>query len=80
MTATTTSSSDQLIESYLDMEDARRASLRSHQGQDEDHFEETPVDGVYDDAFNVFAAICTELGMSPDAGIAEARDVIGGRR
>lgn len=77
---TTTTAEDQLLTRYLDMEDARRAALRSHDGQGLDSFEATPADGVYDDAFNVFAAICTELGMSPDEGISEARDVIGGRR
>lgn len=77
---TTTTAEDQLLTAYFDMEDARRRALRSHDGQGLDSFGETPADGVYDDAFNVFAAICTELGMSPDEGIAEARDVIGGRR
>ena len=80
MMTTTTSSSDELLTAYFDMEDARRRALRSHDSQGLDSFEATPADGDYDDAFNVFAAICTELGMSPDEGIAEARDMIGGRR
>lgn len=81
MSATTTTiAEDQLLTRYLDMEDARRAALRSHQGQDMDHWAETPADDAYDLAFDLFAALCTELGMSPDEGIAEARDVIGGRR
>lgn len=77
---TTTTRDEQLLTAYFDMEDARRAALRSHDGQGLDSFEETPADGVYDDAFNVFATICAELEMSPDEGIAEARDVIGGLR
>ncbi len=77
---TTTTAEDMLLGAYFDMSDARRAALRSHDGQGLDSFEETPADGVYDDAFNVFATICESLGLSPDEGIAEARDVIGGRR
>lgn len=77
---TTTTRDEQLLTLYFDMEDARRAALRSHDGQGLDSFEETPADAAYDLAFNVFAALCTELGLSPDEGIAEARDVIGGRR
>lgn len=77
---TTTTAEDQLLTAYFDMEDARRAALRSHDGQGLDSFEETPADGVYDDAFDAFGAICESLGMSPDGGIAEARDMIGGRR
>ena len=77
---TTTTRDEQLLTAYFDMSDARRAAIRSHDGQGLDSFEETPADGVYDDAFNVFATICESLGMSPDEGISEARDVIGGRR
>lgn len=77
---TPTTAEDQLLGAYFDMEDARRAALRSHDGQGLDSFEETPADGVYDDAFNVFATICAELGLSPDEGISAARDMIGGRR
>lgn len=76
----TTTRDEQLLTAYFDMEDARRAAIRSHSDQDVDHWAETPADGVYDDAFEAFATLCTELGMSPDEGIAEARDVIGGRR
>jgi hypothetical protein len=79
-TTTTTTAEDMLLTAYFDLSDARRAALRSHDGQGLDSFEETPADAAYDLAFNVFAAICTELGMSPDEGISEARDVIGGRR
>ncbi|QCV94310.1 hypothetical protein [Acidipropionibacterium acidipropionici] len=77
---TTTTAEDQLLTLYFDMEDARRRALRSHDGQGLDSFEETLADGIYDDAFDAFATICAELGMSPDEGISEARDVIGGRR
>ena len=80
MTTTTTTAEDQLLTRYFDMQDARLAAIRSHSGQDMDHWAETPADGDYDDAFDLFAALCTELGLSPDEGIAEARDVIGGRR
>lgn len=74
--ATTTSRSDQLITAYLDMEDARRAALRSHAGQDDAHFEDTPADGVYDDAFEAFATLCAQMDLGPDEGIAAARDQI----
>ena len=77
---TTTTAEDQLLTAYFDMEDARRRALRSHDGQGLDSFEATPADGDYDDAFNVFATLCESRGLSPDEGIAEARDVIGGRR
>lgn len=76
MIDTTTSRSDELLDAYFDMEDARRAALRSHAGQDGDHFEETPVDGVYDDAFEAFATLCGQMDLGPDEGIAEARDRI----
>lgn len=76
MIDTTTSRSDELLTAYLDVEDARRAALRSHAGQDDDHFEETPVDDVYDDAFEAFAALCAKMDLGPDEGIAEARDQI----
>ena len=81
MSATTTTTRDeQLLTAYFDMSDARRAAIRSHSGQDMDHWAETGQDAAYDLAFDLFAAICAELGLSPDEGISEARDVIGGRR
>lgn len=75
-TTRTTTAEGQLLTAYFDVEDARRAALRSHAGQDGDHFEETPADGVYDDAFEAFATLCAEMDLGPDEGIAEARDQI----
>ena len=76
---TTTTRDEQLLTLYFDMQDARLAAIRSHSDQDVDHWAETGQDAAYDLAFDAFATLCTELGMSPDEGISEARDMIGGR-